>query len=117
MSSVLNTYTRKPISFAKGKGSYLYTENGDKYLTWVMGIATNLIGHSNEYLLKAIQEQSKKLIHISTHLLYQVRKIGQKVTDNTLPILFFLLIREQNRSKQALRLLEHISIKLENLKK
>jgi acetylornithine/N-succinyldiaminopimelate aminotransferase len=65
MSSVLNTYTRKPISFAKGKGSYLYTENGDKYLDMVMGIATNLIGHSNEYLLKAIQEQSKKLIHIS----------------------------------------------------
>jgi len=40
MSSVLDTYARKAISFTEGKGSYLYTENGDKYLDFVQGIAT-----------------------------------------------------------------------------
>jgi len=35
MSSVLGTYARKAISFTEGKGSYLFTENGDKYLDFV----------------------------------------------------------------------------------
>ena len=43
MSSVLGTYARKPISFKEGKGSYLFTENGDKYLDFVQGIATNVL--------------------------------------------------------------------------
>ena len=47
MSSVLDTYARKPISFTQGKGSYLYTENGEKYLDFVQGIGTNVFGHAN----------------------------------------------------------------------
>ena len=42
MSSILETYARKNISFKEGKGTFLYTENGDKYLDWVAGIATNI---------------------------------------------------------------------------
>jgi len=65
MSSVLGTYARKPISFTQGKGSYLYTENGEKYLDFVQGIGTNVFGHANEHLIKALYNQSKKLWHIS----------------------------------------------------
>ena len=61
MSSVLGTYARKPISFTKGKGSYLYTENGEKYLDFVQGIATNILGHCHEHLVQTINKQSKKL--------------------------------------------------------
>ena len=70
MSSVLGTYARKDISFKEGKGSYLYTESGDKYLDFVQGIATNILGHSHEHLVKAIQEQSKKLWHVSLSLIH-----------------------------------------------
>ena len=65
MSSVLGTYARKSISFTQGKGSYLYTENGDKYLDFVQGIGTNVFGHANEHLIKALYNQSKKLWHLS----------------------------------------------------
>jgi len=65
MSSVLGTYARKPISFTQGKGSYLYTENGEKYLDFVQGIGTNVFGHANERLIKALYNQSKKLWHLS----------------------------------------------------
>ena len=65
MSSVLGTYARKPISFTQGKGSYLYTENGEKYLDFVQGIGTNVFGHANEHLIKALYNQSKKLWHLS----------------------------------------------------
>ena len=65
MSKILNTYNRKKISFFKGKGSFLYSTNGKKYLDFVQGIAVNCLGHANEYLIKSVNKQSKKLWHVS----------------------------------------------------
>jgi len=84
MSSVLGTYARKPISFIKGKGSYLYTENGEKYLDFVQGIATNILGHCHEHLVKTIQEQSEKLWHVSNvFIIKEQEKLAKRLTDNT----------------------------------
>ena len=65
MSNLAKNYNRKKISFIKGKGSYLYTVNGVKYLDFVQGIAVNSLGHSHPKLIKAINNQSKKLWHVS----------------------------------------------------
>jgi len=65
MSSVLNNYNRKKVSFSKGKGCYLYSTNGQKYLDFVQGIAVNSLGHCDDHLIKAIKKQSKKLWHVS----------------------------------------------------
>ena len=59
MSAILKTYNRKKISFKRGKGSFLYSHNGKKYLDFVQGIAVNSLGHSNPYLIKAINTQAK----------------------------------------------------------
>ena len=84
MSSVLGTYTRKAISFTEGKGSYLFTENRDKYLDFVQGIATNILGHCHEHLVKAIQEQSKKLWHVSNaFVIPDQERLAKRLTDNT----------------------------------
>ena len=60
MSALLNNYARKKISFVKGRGCYLYSTNGKKYLDFVQGIAVNSLGHSNDYLTKALNKQAKK---------------------------------------------------------
>ncbi len=65
MSNLAKNYNRKKISFIKGKGSYLYTAKGTKYLDFVQGIAVNSLGHSHPKLIKAINNQSKKLWHVS----------------------------------------------------
>ena len=65
MSYLAKNYNRKKISFAKGKGSYLYTARGVKYLDFVQGIAVNSLGHSHPKLIKVINNQSKKLWHVS----------------------------------------------------
>ena len=65
MSYLTNNYNRRKISFKRGKGSYLYSTNGKKYLDFVQGIAVNSLGHSNLYLIKELNKQSKKLWHIS----------------------------------------------------
>jgi len=84
MSSVLGTYARKPIAFTEGKGSYLIAENGDRYLDFVQGIATNVLGHCHEHLVKTIQNQSEKLWHISNaFLIPEQERLAKRLTDNT----------------------------------
>ncbi len=65
MSFLVKNYNRKKISFKKGKGSYLYTFNGERYLDFIQGIAVNSLGHSHPKLIKAMNEQSKKMWHVS----------------------------------------------------
>ena len=84
MSSVLGTYARKDISFTQGKGCYLIAENGDKYLDFVQGIATNILGHCHDHLVKAINNQSKKLWHVSNAFnIPEQEKLAKRLTDNT----------------------------------
>jgi len=65
MSALAKNYNRKKISFNHGKGSFLYSTNGKKYLDFVQGIAVNSLGHAHSHLIKAINKQSKKLWHVS----------------------------------------------------
>jgi acetylornithine/N-succinyldiaminopimelate aminotransferase len=65
MSNLAKNYNRKKISFKYGKGSYLYSTDGKKYLDFVMGIAVNSLGHAHPSLVKTINKQSKKLWHVS----------------------------------------------------
>ena len=65
MSALAHNYKRKNLSFSRGKGSYLITNDGKKYLDFVQGIAVNSLGHANKKLVSAINKQSKKLWHVS----------------------------------------------------
>ena len=65
MSALAPNYKRKNLSFVKGKGSFLITSDGKKYLDFVQGIAVNSLGHANKKLINAINKQSKKLWHVS----------------------------------------------------
>jgi len=65
MSALAKNYNRRKISFKSGKGSFLYSTKGKKYLDFVQGIAVNSLGHANPHLIKAINTQSKKLWHVS----------------------------------------------------
>ena len=84
MSSVLGTYARKNISFSKGKGCYLYDLKGEQYLDFASGIAVNSLGHCHEHLVKIIQEQSKKLWHVSNmFVIPEQEKLAKRLTDYT----------------------------------
>jgi acetylornithine/N-succinyldiaminopimelate aminotransferase len=84
MSAILNTYNRKKISFKKGKGSFLHASNGKKYLDFVQGIAVNCLGHSNDYLNKAIQKQSKKIWHVSNaFIIPEQEKLATRLKKKT----------------------------------
>ena len=65
MSYLAKNYSRKKISFKYGKGSYLFSTDGKKYLDMLSGIAVNSLGHVHPKLVKTIKNQSKKLWHVS----------------------------------------------------
>lgn len=71
-SPVMPTYARLPIQFTHGKGVYLYTADGTRYLDALSGIAVNSLGHAHPRLTRAICEQATQLIHVSN--LYQIRE-------------------------------------------
>ncbi len=84
MSSLVKNYNRRKISFKYGKGSFLYSTNGKKYLDFVQGIAVNSLGHANPYLVKAINKQSKKLWHVSNaFIISEAEKLAKRLTQKT----------------------------------
>ena len=84
MSYLAKNYNRKKISFKRGKGTYLYTANGTKYLDFVQGIAVNCLGHANSKLIKTIKDQSKKLWHVSNAFqIPEGEKLAKKLCKKT----------------------------------
>ncbi len=84
MSSLAKNYKRRNLSFDKGKGSYLYTKRGIKFLDFVQGIAVNSLGHANPNLVKAINKQSKKLWHVSnSFIIPEGEELAKKLTKRT----------------------------------
>ena len=84
MSSLAKNYKRRKISFKKGKGSFLYSSKGIKYLDFVQGIAVNSLGHSNPDLNKALLSQSKKVWHVSNAFeIPESERLAKRLTKNT----------------------------------
>jgi len=84
MSNLAKNYNRKKISFKSGKGSYLYSTNGKKYLDFVQGIAVNSLGHAHPKLVKTINNQSKKLWHVSNaFIIPEGEKLAKKLARKT----------------------------------
>ena len=84
MSALAKNYNRRKIAFKRGKGSFLYSTNGKKYLDFVQGIAVNSLGHSNSYLTKAINKQAKKLWHVSNaFLIPEQEKLARRLKQKT----------------------------------
>ena len=84
MSHLVKNYNRKKISFKFGRGSFLYSTNGKKYLDFVQGIAVNSLGHAHPKLIKTINTQSKKLWHVSNaFIIPEGEKLAKKIAKKT----------------------------------
>ncbi len=84
MSYLAKNYNRKKIAFKYGKGSYLFSTNGKKYLDFCSGIAVTALGHSHPKLVKTINTQSKKLWHVSNAFqIPEGEKLAKKLCQKT----------------------------------
>jgi len=84
MSFLAKNYNRKKIAFTKGKGSFLISVQGQKYLDFVQGIAVNSLGHAHPKLIKALNNQSKKIWHVSNaFIIPEGEKLAKKIVQKT----------------------------------
>ena len=80
----MTTYGRIDIAFTHGEGSYLFSEDGKKYLDYASGIAVNAFGHCHPKLVEALKDQASKLWHTSN--LYRIPEqetVAEKLVENS----------------------------------
>lgn len=84
ISPLMPVYPRCGVRPVRGEHCHLIDEDGTRYLDFASGIAVNLLGHSHEGLIGAIQRQAETLMHVSN--LYgspQGEALAQRLVDVT----------------------------------
>ncbi|MFC3101525.1 aspartate aminotransferase family protein [Altererythrobacter lauratis] len=84
ITPLMPVYPRCSVRPVAGEHCHLITEDGTRYLDFASGIAVNLLGHSHEGLISAIQRQAATLMHVSN--LYgspQGEALAQRLVDIT----------------------------------
>ena len=61
---VVQNYPRNSIAFVRGEGSYIWDSEGNRYTDLMPGWGTTTVGHCHPRVVKALQEQAAKLIHV-----------------------------------------------------
>ncbi len=75
---LMETYQRLPVSFVKGKGSYLFDQEGNQYLDSLAGISVCNLGHAHPHIHKEVSDQLGTLVHTSN--VYQI-PLQQQLAD------------------------------------
>ncbi len=72
--AVLSPAYGRPYGFvmSHGRGAYVWDVDGNQYLDFIAGIAVVTTGHAHPQVVKAIQEQAEKFIHISSDYYHEI---------------------------------------------
>ena len=62
---VLQVYRRSHVVFERGRGCYLYAQDGREYLDLISGVGVAALGHANQKLAAAIARQAEEVLHVS----------------------------------------------------
>ncbi len=84
ITPLMPVYPRCGFRPVRGDHCHLIGEDGRRYLDFAAGIAVNILGHSHDGLIKAIQRQTETLMHVSN--LYgspQGESLAQRLVDLT----------------------------------
>ncbi len=88
---LVGNYRPQPIALVRGEGCHLFDAEGRRYLDLMGGIATAALGHCHPRVVAALEEQAKRLWHVSN--LYttepQVRLAEQLVQHSFADRVFF----------------------------
>ncbi|MET4807799.1 aspartate aminotransferase family protein [Limibacillus sp. MBR-115] len=99
ISAVMPTYARADLAFERGEGAYLFTSDGRRYLDFAAGIAVNSLGHSHPHLVKALEEQGRRLWHCAN--LYRI-PAGERLAERLVAASFADTVFFTNSGAEAL---------------
>ena len=92
-ASIQNNYGTPGIALVKGKGVVVTDSDGNKYLDFLGGIATNILGHAHPAIIKAVSEQIATLSHVSNFYAHPnainlAEKLIQMTGENNAKVFF-----------------------------
>ena len=83
-TSVQNNYGTPTIALVKGNGIVVTDADGKKYLDFLGGIATNILGHAHPSIVKAVTKQVSTLSHVSNFYAHPIAvELAEKLTSLT----------------------------------
>ncbi len=83
-NSIQNNYGVPGISLARGKGAVVWDVDGNRYLDFLGGIATSILGHAHPTIVAAVSEQIRELSHVSNLYMHEpVLKLAERLTSFT----------------------------------
>ena len=90
-SSLFPNYARYPISLVKGQGSWLWDDQGNKYLDFMSGIAVTNLGHAPEKVTAKLKGQLDQLWHVSNlfHIPNQEKAAALLTANSCADAVFF----------------------------
>ncbi|HEX3709380.1 MAG TPA: aspartate aminotransferase family protein [Pseudolabrys sp.] len=98
-SHLLPTYARVDLAFERGEGVWLISTDGERYLDFTSGVAVNALGHAHPRLVSALEQQAKKLWHVSN--LYRIPE-GERLADRLCALSFADTVFFQNSGAEAI---------------
>nr|WP_107727726.1 acetylornithine transaminase [Desmospora activa] len=82
----MSTYHRLPIAIERAEGNHLYDTEGSSYLDLFTGLAVNILGHSHPAIVRRLQEQGERFLHISNKFLNPPAiQLAQRLVENSIP--------------------------------
>ncbi|MCU0238864.1 MAG: aminotransferase class III-fold pyridoxal phosphate-dependent enzyme [Pyrinomonadaceae bacterium] len=79
-STQVATYAKMNISVERGRGSWVWTSEGEKFLDLYGGHAVCGIGHSHPHVVEAIKQQADKVLFYSNLVYSEIRaKVSEKL--------------------------------------
>jgi len=108
----MNTYKRATVAFKEGSGCYLKDIDGKEYLDMIGGLGANNLGHSHPAVVKAIQEQSEKLMHVTNlYWIPQQVELAKLLVENSFAHKVFFCNSGAEANEAAIKLARKYSYK------
>lgn len=102
---IMDTYKRVPLCLAKAKGARVWDIDGKAYLDFFPGWAVSGIGHCHPKVVKALNRQSKKLLHVSNNYYSELQaKLAEEIIRNSFPGKVFFANSGAEANEAAIKL-------------
>ena len=81
---MMDNYGTPGIELVRGEGIFLFDSSGRKYLDFLGGIATSLLGHAHPEIVSAVTKQISTLGHVSNLYAHPTAlQLAKKLTEMT----------------------------------
>lgn len=102
---IIQSYTRIPLVFVKGKGSFLIDIDGKKYLDFFPGWGVSNVGHCHPKVVSAVRDQIGKLIHVPNNFYHpQQGKLAKLIVQHSFPSKVFFANSGAEANEGAIKL-------------